>query len=155
MANDFNNDGIVDLLLNGNEFSMAPGLGKNDALNGLLLKGNGKGTFLPLSIMQSGIYIPGNGKAVLQLNVGGNVAYAASQNRGALKMYRGRDTSRIVPILPGDREAIIDYKNGLKRKGEFYYGSSFLSQSSRLLVLSSNIRSVTVTNNKGNKRTIR
>ncbi|MES2890801.1 MAG: VCBS repeat-containing protein [Bacteroidota bacterium] len=154
VANDFNDDGVIDLLLNGNEFSMAPGLGRNDALNGLLLKGDGKGNFLPLPIIQSGVYIPGNGKAVVQLNVGGSVAFAASQNRGALKMYRSRNSARIVPILPTDRNAIVEYKNGLKRKEEFYYGSSFLSQSSRFLVLSPNTRSITITNNKGNKRTI-
>jgi hypothetical protein len=154
VANDFDGDGNVDLLLNGNEFSMAPGLGRNDALNGLLLRGDGKGNFNALSILLSGIYIPGNGKAAVQLNVKGSLCFAASQNRGKLKLYRSSNKNRIVQLLPDDANALIEYKNGTKRKEEFYYGSSFLSQSSRFLVLSNTIKSVTITNNKGSKRTI-
>ena len=155
VANDFNNDGTIDLLLNGNEFSMAPGLGRNDALNGLLLKGNGKGQFLPLSIRESGVYIPGNGKAVVQLNVNGSLSFAASQNRGALKLYKSRNATRIIHVLPDDVAAVIEYKNKLKRKEEFYYGSSFLSQSSRFITLAPNVSSITVINSKGNKRMLR
>jgi hypothetical protein len=154
VANDFNNDGKIDLLLNGNEFSMAPGLGRNDALNGLLLQGNGKGQFQSLSIMESGIYIPGNGKAAVQLKGSHGLLVAASQNRGKLKVYRSRDSSRVIHVLPNDMNALIEYKNGLKRKEEFYYGSSFLSQSSRFVVFSPNISRITITDNKGNKRII-
>ena len=155
LANDFNDDGIIDLLLNGNEFSMASGLGRNDALNGLLLQGTGKGKFVPLSILQSGIYIPGNGKAAVQLQAGSGLLFAASQNRGKLKVFRSRNINRIIPVLPDDVHVLIEYKNGLKRKEEFYYGSSFLSQSSRFVLLSSNVESVTIINNKGNARTIK
>jgi enediyne biosynthesis protein E4 len=154
VANDFNHDGNIDLLLNGNDFSMAPGLGRNDALNGLLLQGNGKGQFVPLSIMESGIYIPGNGKAAVQLLAGDNLLIAASQNRGALKVYRSKHASRIVPVLPHELYAVIEYNNGLKRKEEFYFGSSFLSQSSRFVVFSTNVSRITITDNKGNKRIV-
>jgi hypothetical protein len=155
VANDFNNDGAIDLLLNGNEFSMAPGLGRNDAMNGLLLQGNGKGQFFPLSIIQSGIYIPGNGKAAVQLNLSGNLSFAASQNRGQLKVYRSQNAHRIVHALPDDVYALVEYENGINRKEEFYFGSSFVSQSSRFVVLSTGIRSITITNSKGNKRIIK
>jgi enediyne biosynthesis protein E4 len=154
VANDLNNDGSIDLLLNGNDFSMAPGLGRNDALNGLLLQGNGKGQFVPMSIMQSGVFIPGNGKAAVQLHANGSILIAASQNRDPLKIYKNRQVSRIVPALPDDVYAVIEYTDGSKRKEEFYYGSSFLSQSSRFISLSPNVRRVTVTNSKGNKRVI-
>ena len=36
VKNDFNQDGNIDIALNGNEFSMSPPLGRYDALNGLV-----------------------------------------------------------------------------------------------------------------------
>jgi len=155
VATDVNGDGFVDFLLNGNEFSMAPGLGRSDALNGLLLLGNGKGNFRPLSVLESGIYIPGNGKAAVQLNVNGKLTFAASQNRGHLKLFKSRENTEFFKPAGNDRSAIVEYKNGQIRKEEFFYGSSFLSQSSRLLNLSPNVKSVTVFDNKGTKRKIK
>ena len=87
---DYNGDGNIDIVLNTNEFSMTASLGRHDALNGLLLAGDGKGGFRPLSILESGIFIPGNGKALVQLSVGGMSALAASQNKGLLKFFRNK-----------------------------------------------------------------
>jgi hypothetical protein len=44
-----------------------PGNCRYDALNGFVLKGDGTGNFVPLSILQSGIYINGNGKGLAKL----------------------------------------------------------------------------------------
>lgn len=78
VANDFDGDGNLDLLLNGNDFGMAVSIERLDAVNGILLKGNGKGHFLSLSILQSGIYIPGNGKALIKL-ISGKESYLVPQ----------------------------------------------------------------------------
>ena len=67
LADDFDGDGNLDVLINGNDFGTEVSIGRYDALNGLLLKGNGDGGFTPLSIQQSGIFIPGNGRAVVKL----------------------------------------------------------------------------------------
>lgn len=155
VADDFDQDGNVDLLLNGNDFSMAPMWGRSDALNGLMLKGDGKGGFKPLSIMESGIYIPGNGKAAAQLAVQGNRLLAVTQNRGGLKLYKSSAASKLIQLLPTDIYGLIENANGTKRKQEFYYGSSFLSQSSRSLLLSPDTRSITITNAAGATRTVR
>ena len=44
---DFNGDGNLDLLLNGNDFGTEVPLGRYDALNGLVLLGLGDGNFKP------------------------------------------------------------------------------------------------------------
>ena len=67
IADDFDGDGNLDVLINGNDYGTEVSIGRYDALNGLLLKGDGKGNFKPLSILQSGIYIPGDGKALVKL----------------------------------------------------------------------------------------
>jgi hypothetical protein len=50
--------------------------------------------------------------------------------------------------------AIIHYKNGQIRKEEFYYGTSFLSQSGRFISITPGISAVEITDNAGNARTI-
>ena len=88
IAADFNKDGNKDILLCGNDYGAEVSNGRLDALNGLLLLGDGKGNFKPLSIQQSGIYIPGDARALVKLkNAKGIDLFAASQNKGALKVF--------------------------------------------------------------------
>ena len=155
VVKDFNGDGNVDIALNGNEFSMAPVLGRYDALNGLILQGDGKGNFSPLPILQSGFYVPGNGKSLAQININGKLVLAAGQNSGALKLFQNKIAAgNIIPLQHGDIFATVHLKNGQKRKEEFEYGSSFLSQSGRFIQLNPSIQSIEITNNKNQKRTI-
>ncbi|MCW3117936.1 MAG: repeat-containing protein, partial [Chitinophagaceae bacterium] len=147
-VNDFNGDGNMDIMLNGNEFSMAPPLGRYDALNGLVLQGNGKGNFAPLPILQSGIYIPGNGKALAQLVVNNQLTVAAAQNGSLLKLFRSKkQKGKIIMLQPGDIFSVVWLKNGQKRREEFGYGSSILSQSGRFIQLNPSIQSVEIHNN--------
>jgi hypothetical protein len=56
--------------------------------------------------------------------------------------------------LPDDVCALITFENGKKRKQEFYYGSSFLSQSGRFLTIPEHTHDVYITNAKGIKRKV-
>jgi len=58
VVDDFDGDGNLDVLLNGNDFGTAVGIGRYDASYGLLLKGDGAGGFTPLSIAESGHLYP-------------------------------------------------------------------------------------------------
>jgi hypothetical protein len=154
-VDDFNGDGNLDLVINGNDYGTEVSVGRYDALNGLFLKGNGKGGFEAETILQSGIFIPGNGKALIKLRSKyGNCLLAASQNRGALKIFQLKRAINLVPVLAGDMSAVIKYKNGKRRREEIYYGSSFLSQSARFLNIDNNISSVQLTNYKGSSRNL-
>jgi len=42
-VDDYDGDGNLDILMNGNDYGTEVSVGRYDALNGLLLKGNGKG----------------------------------------------------------------------------------------------------------------
>jgi hypothetical protein len=85
---DFNSDGKVDLILSGNDYSTEVFNGRLDALNGLFLSGNGKGGFTVLPISQSGIYIPGDGKALVKLKrSNGMNLIIASQNKGIIRAF--------------------------------------------------------------------
>ena len=155
IADDFNDDGNLDVLINGNDFGTEVAVGRYDALNGLLLQGDGNGNFLPLSILQSGIYIPGNGKALVKLmGSKGDYLIAASQNRDALKIFQLKEKTQIIKINPTEQFALIKYRNSKTEKTEFYYGSSFLSQSSRFIRVNKNMASITIYDDKGRQREI-
>lgn len=155
VADDFDGDGQLDVLINGNDFGTDISIGRYDALNGLLLKGDGKGGFFPLSILQSGIFIPGNGKALVKLTGSrGNYLVAASQNKDKVKIFELKGRTQLVKVNPNDRMAIIHLKNGKVQKEEFYYGSSFLSQSARFISVTPSMSSVDITNNSGDTRRI-
>jgi hypothetical protein len=155
ITDDFDGDGNLDLLINGNDYGTDVLVGKYDASNGLLLKGNGKGDFTALPISGSGIFIPGNGKALVKfMGSDGKYLVAASQNRGPLKLFELKGTGKNIMLLPNDLSAELAFENGSKQKQEFTYGSSFLSQSGRFVHADNNLKSVTVTNAKGQKRTL-
>ena len=154
VVDDFDGDGNLDVLINGNDFGTDVSIGRYDALNGLLLKGDGAGGFTPLPILQSGIYIPGDGKALVKLRgASGSYLLAASQNKNVLKLYQRRARAQIIiPVGPDDVSALIRLKNGRIRKEEFYYGSSFLSQSARFLLADTNMVSIEITDSRGRRR---
>ena len=110
----------------------------------------------PQSILQSGFFVPGDAKALVALK-GADSSYllAASQNKGALKLFKSRlHTQQIIPVQPADRMAIITLNNGKKRKEELYYGTSFLSQSARFIAKNNSIRQIEIVNAKGEKRVV-
>lgn len=152
---DYDGDGNLDVIINGNDYGTEPILGRYDALNGLLLKGDGRGDFTAQTILQSGIYIPGNGKALVSLRSSkGKYLLAASQNRGPLKIFELKKDVKMTPLEPFDESAILTYKDGKTQKRWIGYGSSFLSQSGRFLTLGDNVIKLEITNSKGEKRTI-
>jgi ASPIC and UnbV/FG-GAP-like repeat len=155
LADDFDGDGNLDVLINGNDFGTSLGIGRFDALNGLLLKGDGKGNFAALSILQSGIYIPGNGKALVKLrSAKGSYLAAASQYKGPVKLFELNRTINMVAAAPDDMYAVIKYKNGTIEKKEFYFGNSFLSQSARFIPINQTMASISIINNKAQSRTV-
>ncbi|WP_439697174.1 VCBS repeat-containing protein [Mucilaginibacter sp. AW1-7] len=153
---DFDSDGNLDVIMNGNDYGSDASVGRYDALNGLMLKGDGKGGFKPMSILQSGIYIPGNGKALVQLRDKNNhVLLAASQNRDSLKVFKQNKKVKTIAVQERDAYAIIKYNDGRVTRQEFYYGSSFLSQSARFIQVDDGIKSVVVFDDKGNRRVMK
>lgn len=155
VVDDFDNDGNLDIAMNTNDYGTDPTVGRYDALNGLVLKGKGDGSFIALSMMQSGICIPGNGKSIAKL-MGANNDYRliALQNRGPAQIYKTKQIVSMLPFGAYDAFAVLTMKNGKKQRVENYYGSSFLSQSAQFIRLSKEIVAVEITNSKGESRKV-
>jgi hypothetical protein len=156
VAGDFDGDGNLDIVINGNDYGTEVTAGRYDALNGLLLKGDGHGGFLPATILQSGIFIPGDGKALVALRgAGGHYLLAAGQNRGDLQLFNRKTDAPQVALMPSEVAAMVRLKNGQVRREEFYYGESYLSQSARFMDLSGPFEWAEIIDDRGKKRIIR
>jgi hypothetical protein len=84
---DLDKDKQVDLVLGGNLYAVKPQAGRYDALHGLVLKGDGKGNFIPLPSRQSGLSIEGEVRHIAQLRSKGTIKLAFARNNDTLKFY--------------------------------------------------------------------
>ncbi len=155
VVDDFDGDGNLDVLLSGNQFGTEVSVGRNDAFNGLLMMGDGKGGFTPKTILESGFFIPGDNRALIKLR-GEDDTYlvVASQYRGPLEIFELKNRMKTIAWQPDDRFAETRYKNGVVQKQEYYWGSSYLSQSSGFLTVGNDAAEVTITNGKNQTRVI-
>ena len=79
---------------------------------------------------------------------------AASQNNGPLKVFRSNGDQQITRLKDDDRVALIYLRNGQVRRQELGFGSSFLSQSARIIGLDKSMVKMEIINAKGERRTI-
>lgn len=155
---DYDSDGYTDLLMIGNSFSTEVFNGWYDAFNGLLLKGNGKGIFEPTLFEESGFYFNKDSKALAKIaGVNNQNLILAAHNNGDLKAFqhdhKNAPNSQIT-AKEDEAWAEIYYKNGISEKVEFYAGGGYLSQSSKLIVLSKKVDYVVFYDQAGSSRKV-
>ncbi|WAC09809.1 VCBS repeat-containing protein [Dyadobacter pollutisoli] len=156
IADDFDQDGNLDVMISGNDYGSEVSVGRYDAFYGLVLKGNGKGNFQPLTLAQSGYSTSGNAKGLVRLAAPGNRwLTVTSQNRDSLRFHQSISEVRQVALLPNETTVTLQFKNGKSRREEVSYGSSFLSQSSHTLFLPGYLRGAIIFDSKGRKRQIK
>ncbi len=159
LAKDIDHDGALDLIMVGNDYGMDPFTGRHDAFYGLFLKGDGKGNFHKKSIDSSGFFVKGDGKALAELHSAkGNSLWLASQNQGELKVFESNITAkpnRWIQLKSDDFYADFIYPDNKIKKVEFYYGSTYLAQSSRMIPLDKEAVHIYVYNFKGEKRAVK
>jgi hypothetical protein len=88
ISNDFDKDGIPDLLLGGNQYRAKPEGGIYDGSYGLFLKGTGDGKFSSVSPLASGISAKGEIRDIKILTTNGNRIIAVARNNDKLEFYK-------------------------------------------------------------------
>ena len=152
---EFTGDEFEDAVLVGNFYAPEVLSGRYDAFTGLLLKGDGAGNFKALSRQESGISITGDAKGLASLKTKDNrTLLLATQNNDNLLSYETNKAAQIIDTKPTDSYAIITNNKGTKSKRELYYGSGYLSQSSRSLILPIDVKSVELFDFGGKSREI-
>jgi enediyne biosynthesis protein E4 len=133
VVEDFDSDGIQDILVAGNNFGNETSAGRYDASNGIYLKGFGNGAFK--TVRNSGFYVPGDAKSLVTIsNAQGEISLLASQNKGPLKMFK-TPLKKQETLLSSKSKSYSYELNGKKTKKEIYHGSGYLGQSARYVVL--------------------
>ncbi|GAB3540157.1 VCBS repeat-containing protein [Spirosoma fluminis] len=132
LAQDVDGDGNLDAVLVGNDHGSDLVAGRMDAFNGLVLKGDGKGGFTPVSTYQSGFIVPGNAKALVSWpDAQGHFRMAVTQNRGAMRVFALQQPQAFTPVDNKTMAVDIRLKTGRVRREEVPFGTSFYSQSAR------------------------
>jgi len=90
IVKDVSGDGSNDLILAGNFFGTEPETPRYDAGNGLMMQGDGKGNFFPLTVYQSGLVANGNVSDLELLTIGktGYELLVVGNNDAALQAFR-------------------------------------------------------------------
>ncbi len=89
LAKDLDGDGNIDLLIGGNEYQTEVSTGRYDASYGLMLKGNGKGKFLPVKPVVSGLILDGDVKNMRIIKAATMQEFLlAAVNNDSLKCFR-------------------------------------------------------------------
>lgn len=158
VVEDIDHDGKQDVVLIGNSYATEAATGRYDANMGSFLKGNGDGSFSQIPLSESGFINDFDGSGLsLMRNALGNSYLLAANNDGPLKIFATPDASSLDQIYKADTDskyAEIFLKDGKKYKVEFYYGSGYLSQGSRSIYLSDEIKEISVTNFNGNTKRV-
>jgi len=85
---DYDGDQINDLLIVGNMYHAEIETTRNDAGNGLLLKGLGDGNFKDISISESGFFTPGDSKKAISLKLGDQDLTIVANNNDILQIFK-------------------------------------------------------------------
>ena len=87
-ADDFNKDGICDIILGGNQYKAKPQTGIFAGSFGILLKGDNEGKWNTVSPAASGLYVRGEIRDMKLLNINGNRIIAVARNNDNLQFYK-------------------------------------------------------------------
>ena len=127
---DLNQDGHLDILYVGNNYSNEVSSGRYDASNGGVLLGNGKGAFT--YYLNSGFMVTGDAKALIGLQVGKyQLGFIAFQNRGPMRFFK--PLKAFTKIGSSNKDFTYQFL-GKQQHISWTNGSSYLSQSQNALL---------------------
>lgn len=155
VVTDVNKDSNPDILAVGNDYGNEVFSGRYDAGIGAVLLGDGKGMFTIVPSVATGFKVSGDAKALARLKgSSGKEMIIASQNLDSLRVFTRPDTlmETFFEPAPTDAAALMEHEDGRKERVEFYYGSGYLSQSTRNIAIPRGVKRITVFDTKGSSR---
>jgi hypothetical protein len=88
LADDFDRDGTLDLLLAGNFDGVKPEIGRMRAGYGLFLRGDGTGKFTPVRAAASGFLVPGQARHIQRIGTRQGDLYVVTRNNDRPLFFR-------------------------------------------------------------------
>jgi enediyne biosynthesis protein E4 len=157
VTEDIDGDGNLDIIMVGNDYGNEVFAGRYDAFTGLILKGDGKGNFRVMGSAESGFLVPGDAKGLAAITLADQSSlYLATQNRDKLLAFSNSKAPSTKIFKPQTLDQSLEYEleTGRKVRQEIYYGSGFLSQSSRAIKIPASVKKITVVDFKGQSREV-
>ncbi len=153
---DYNGDGNLDACLIGNDYGNEPTYGQQDAFNGLVLLGDGKCAFQVLPSHESHFFVDKDAKALARLAGINSDLMIATQNRDSLKLFALENSGGQIEFKPKatDLWGQFIFADGKRQKMEFYFGSGYLSQSTRKIRIPKDVVELIVYDFKGTSRKV-
>jgi len=143
MVDDVNSDGFLDVLAVGNFYSSEVSIGRYDALTGLVLLGDGTGSFHAMNPLQSGFKVEGDAKSLTFLPLAqGQSLWLIGNNDKQMQAFGSDQASEFVQVGPLQSHAVVLLKNNSSYRVEFPLGSSYLSSSARVIKWTEEIKEV-------------
>jgi enediyne biosynthesis protein E4 len=87
IVHDVDGDGNEDLIITGNIYQTDPAIARVDAGNGLWLRGDGNGNFIPVSPFESGLLAPGDVKNISLIRNINGLGLVIANNSDSLQVY--------------------------------------------------------------------
>ena len=142
ISEDLNNDGNSDVIMIGNHYGTEINTGRYDAVVGLILEGDGKANFKAVSPLSSGFFTQADGKGLAKLYKNdGSLLFIIGNNNSKMEIYKSSGKHKFTDVPENATHAVIHTRNGNYYRHEFYYGSGYLSSSSRRLMITDQISS--------------
>jgi enediyne biosynthesis protein E4 len=153
LARDVDGDGLLDLLLSGNDYGMELQQGRADAFCGLVLRQVTPWQFAPLTPQQSGWVVGGDARGIAALALGTDrEVLLAMQNRGPMRVFstkKGQKTGGVLAAQPTEVYAQVVLRDGKIRRVELPWGVGFAAQSGRHVATDASVREVIFFDKKG------
>jgi hypothetical protein len=142
VAGDFLGDGHPSIYAVQNSYAPIPLVGRFDGGLSQLLRGDGRGHFVPMPPAESNLVVPGDAKALAVLDIAedGLPGFIVTRNSGTTLAFRsnmaaGHRPLRVVLRGPaGNPTAVgaritVEFADGTSQTAEVYAGSGYYSQS--------------------------
>jgi enediyne biosynthesis protein E4 len=142
VAADLDGDGQADIYAVQNSYSPIPSVGRFDGGLSQMLRGDGRGGFMPTPPVESGLVVPGDAKGLAMIDLGsdGRPGVIVTRNNSTTMAFRNGGTKRGNSLCvrlrgpAGNPTAVgaritLEFTGGPSQCAEVYAGSGYLSQS--------------------------
>ena len=153
MTADVNGDGYLDFFAVGNSYAPDVVSGRCDAFIGQVMLGDGHGNFKPLHVTESGFFVDGDAKSIVEVMSGNDRLILVAQNNDSLKVFQRRKnkTHPFVRLAKAEVTAVITLENGQTQRVERGYGTGYIAQSTRTIFFGAQTKRADIYDWNGNR----
>jgi len=116
LPSDVDGDGKTDLLLAGNFDGVQPEIGRMSASYGLVLRGDGHGTFTPVRESDSGFLVPGQARDIQRVRTRRGDLYVVTRNNDRPLIFRSTTAKRTLAALGRDDDDSVGAPHAVHRR---------------------------------------